>query len=91
MLIDKYFEYQIEYEKKYGLNTLVLMQVGSFFEFYGIDNQEEKIGNSQYIAELLNIQLTRRNWLKFSAPKNICSIFVTSDTSQFPIAPLNFI
>jgi DNA mismatch repair protein MutS len=61
MLIDKYFEYQIEYEKKYGLNTLVLMQVGSFFEFYGIDNQEEKIGNSQYIAELLNIQLTRRN------------------------------
>ena len=61
MLIDDYFEYQIEYEKKYGLNTLVLMQVGSFFEFYGVDNKKEKIGNTSYIAELLNIQLTRRN------------------------------
>ncbi len=31
MLIDDYLEYQIQYEKKYGPNTLVLMQVGSFF------------------------------------------------------------
>ena len=61
MLIDEYFKYQIEYEKKYGENALVLMQVGSFFEFYGVDNNEEKIGNAQYITELLNIQLTRRN------------------------------
>ena len=37
------------------------MQVGSFFEFYGVNNSSEKIGNAQYIAELLNIQLTRRN------------------------------
>ena len=36
-------------------NTLVLMQVGSFFEFYGVNNSSEKIGNAQYIAELLNI------------------------------------
>ena len=61
MLIDEYFKYQIEYEKKYGKNALVLMQVGSFFEFYGVDNNQEKIGNAQYITELLNIQLTRRN------------------------------
>ena len=61
MLIDDYLEYQIQYEKKYGSNTLVLMQVGSFFEFYGVNNASEKIGNAQYIAELLNIQLTRRN------------------------------
>jgi DNA mismatch repair protein MutS len=61
MLIDEYFEYQINFEKKYGLETLVLMQVGSFFEFYGVNNNEEKIGNLQFITELLNIQLTRRN------------------------------
>ena len=61
MLIDEYFEYQIQFEQKYGLNALVLMQVGSFFEFYGVDNKTEKIGNTRYIAELLNIQLTRRN------------------------------
>ena len=61
MLIDEYFEYQLNFEKKYGTETLVLMQVGSFFEFYGVDNSEEKIGNLQFITELLNIQLTRRN------------------------------
>ena len=61
MLIDDYFIYQINFEKKYGEKSIVLMQVGSFFEFYGVDNETEKIGNTQIIAELLNIQLTRRN------------------------------
>ena len=61
MLIDDYFEYQINFEKKYGKKTIVLMQVGSFFEFYGVNNDQEKIGDPQLITELLNIQLTRRN------------------------------
>lgn len=61
MLIDDYFEYQIKFEHKYGKKTIVLMQVGSFFEFYGVNNDQEKIGNAQTITELLNIQLTRRN------------------------------
>ena len=61
MLIHEYLDQQIEYEEKYGKNTLVLMQVGSFFEFYGVNNKEEKIGNPCIITELLNIQLTRRN------------------------------
>jgi DNA mismatch repair protein MutS len=61
MLIDDYFEYQINFEKKYGKKTIVLMQVGSFFEFYGVNNEQEKIGDPQVITELLNIQLTRRN------------------------------
>ena len=61
MLIDDYFEYQIKFEKKYGKKTIVLMQVGSFFEFYGVNNEHEKIGDPQIITELLNIQLTRRN------------------------------
>jgi len=61
MLIDDYFVYQINFEKKYGKKTIVLMQVGSFFEFYGVNNDEEKIGDPQKITELLNIQLTRRN------------------------------
>ena len=60
-LMDEYFVYQIQFEKKYGKRTLVLMEVGSFFEFYGVDNDQEKIGEIQKIAELLNIQMTRRN------------------------------
>ena len=60
-LIDYYLDKQIEYEKKYGVKTLVLMEVGSFFEFYGIANETEKIGNIKIVCELLNIQMTRRN------------------------------
>ena len=61
MLIHEYLDQQIEFEKKYGTNTIILMQVGSFFEFYGVNNKNEKIGNAEHITELLNIQLTRRN------------------------------
>ncbi len=60
-MIEIYFEYQQEFEKKYGTKTLVLMQVGGFFEFYGVDNEAEKIGNSRAIADLLNITLSRRD------------------------------
>lgn len=34
-LIDKYFEYVDKYTNEYGKNTIVLMQVGAFFEVYG--------------------------------------------------------
>ena len=61
MIIDDYFVYQLNFEKKYGPKTIVLLQVGSFFESYGIDNSTEKIGDIQKITELLNIQMTRRN------------------------------
>ena len=39
-LLNKYFDYQIKFEKKYGKTTVVLMQVGSFFEVYGVDNEK---------------------------------------------------
>ena len=61
MLIDDYLNHQLNYEKKYGKKTIVLMEVGSFFEFYGVSNDKEQIGDSKKVCELLNIQLTRRN------------------------------
>ena len=61
MLIDDYFKHQIRFEKKYGEKTIVLMEVGSFFELYGVSNDQEKIGDAKAVCELLNIQLTRRN------------------------------
>ena len=72
MLIHEYLNQQIDYEEKYGKNTLVLMQVGSFFEFYGVNNNEEKIGNPEEVAELLNIQLTRRNKAILENSRNNC-------------------
>ena len=61
MLIDRYFDYQIKYENIYGHNTVVLMEVGSFYELYGVNNNKEKIGDIKKITDLLNIILTRRN------------------------------
>ena len=58
MIIDDYLNYLDIYQKKYGNNTIVLMQIGSFFELYDIDI------NSRYlykIADICNIQISRKN------------------------------
>ena len=61
MIIDDYLEIQQKYEKKYGAFTVVLMEVGSFYEVYGVDNKEFKIGKVEEVARLLDIQMTRKN------------------------------
>jgi len=58
MIIDDYLNYLDEYRNKYGENTIILMQVGSFFELYAIDV------NSKYlytIADICNIIVSRKN------------------------------
>ena len=61
LLTVTYFKLQQLFEKKYGNNTVVLMEIGTFFEVYEVNNEEEQIGKAKEIAELLNIQLTRKN------------------------------
>ncbi len=61
LLTQQYFKLQQLFETKYGKDTVVLMEVGTFFETYEVNNDEEKIGKAKEIAELLNIQLTRKN------------------------------
>ncbi len=60
-LIEIYFDLQRQFEEKYGSNTVVVIEVGSFFEVYGVDNENEKIGKPKEVAEILNLQLTRKN------------------------------
>jgi len=61
LLTQTYFKLQKYYEKKYGKDTIVLIEIGTFFEVYEVNNEEEQIGKAKEIAELLNIQLTRKN------------------------------
>ena len=61
LLTEVYFELQKHFESKYGEKTIILMEIGSFFELYEVNNDELKIGKAKEIAELLNIQLTRKN------------------------------
>ena len=57
-LIEEYFELTKKYQEEYGENTIVLMQVGSFFEIYGIIDKKldtttgSKIVNISQICEL---------------------------------------
>ena len=62
-IIDDYLELQEEYVAKYGENTIVLMQIGHFYEAYAIDNEVEKTNseNVYRLSDILNIQLTRKN------------------------------
>jgi len=61
LLSEIYFDLQRHFEAKYGENTLILIEIGSFFELYEVNNDEMKIGKAKEIAGLLNIQLTRKN------------------------------
>lgn len=61
LLTQSYFKLQKLFEKKYGKDAVILMEIGTFFEVYEVNNDTEQIGKAKEIAELLNIQLTRKN------------------------------
>ena len=39
-MIDEYFERFTHYHNSYGKKTMLLFQVGSFFEVYGLEHEE---------------------------------------------------
>jgi DNA mismatch repair protein MutS len=61
LLTQTYFDLQRYFEEKYGDDTVVFMEIGTFYEVYEVSNDEEQIGKAKEIAELLNIQLTKKN------------------------------
>lgn len=54
-LINEYFELTKRYQDEYGDNTILLMQVGSFFEVYGIYDTENDIIISSKITDFSQI------------------------------------
>jgi DNA mismatch repair protein MutS len=61
LLTEIYFDLQLHFEQKYGKDALVLMEIGTFFEVYEVNNDDLRVGKAKEIAELLNIQLTRKS------------------------------
>jgi len=51
LLSEIYFELQIECEKKYGPETVVLIEVGSFFEVYQVNNEHLNVGKAKEKTE----------------------------------------
>ena len=60
-LIDDYFALQEQYEKKFGEKTIVLMQVGGFFEIYGVVTDTIKKGRMYEICDITNLNTSKRH------------------------------
>ena len=61
LLTEVYFELQTYFETKYGSDTVVFMEIGTFYEVYEVNNEDLQVGKAKEMAELLNIQLTKKN------------------------------
>uniref|UniRef100_A0A6C0ECV4 DNA mismatch repair proteins mutS family domain-containing protein n=1 Tax=viral metagenome TaxID=1070528 RepID=A0A6C0ECV4_9ZZZZ len=57
-IIDEYLDYHKKFYKKYGEKSLVLIQVGSFYEAYSIETEGP---NLKAISDLINIVCTRKD------------------------------
>jgi len=63
-LIKEYFDLTKRYQDEYGVNTILLMQVGSFFEVYGIyNNKTETITGSRIIdfSQICELNIVEKN------------------------------
>ena len=54
-LVKEYFELTKKYQEDYGENIILLMQVGSFFEVYGIHNKNNDIITGSRISDFSRI------------------------------------
>ena len=66
-MLNEYFQYNKKSMKKYGINSVVLMMVGSFYEIYGKKQEFEYMSR---ISNILSIQLTRKNKSKEVSDSN---------------------
>ena len=59
-MIDEYFEKDKHYKNKYGKKTFLLYQVGSFFEVYGIKNNDSSMENIERFAEICDLAIRKK-------------------------------
>ncbi len=64
MAIQEYFQEQAKIEQEYGPRTILLTQDGAFYEVYGIDTPELKLGYANEVSRILNMKLTRKKGMK---------------------------
>ena len=62
-IVKDYLDYTEKWKKEYGEKTLVLMQVGSFFESYGLLDKDNNIYGSCIVefAEINDMTISRKN------------------------------
>ena len=66
--ISEYFKLNDDYVNKFGTNTILLMQVGAFFEIYGLRSNDNTISHSQIceISKICNLNISdKKNIVMF--------------------------
>ena len=53
LLVEEYFELTNKYKAIYGENTIVLMQVGAFFEVYGTKKIRRLVPSTTSLASAI--------------------------------------
>ena len=80
-----YFKYQKQYEDTYGEKTVILYQLGQFYEVYAYyDDQNNIIGKAREIGPLINFVVSRKNKkldISFSNPIQVGINIATFDKS----------
>jgi DNA mismatch repair protein MutS len=63
-ILNDYYKYTSDYKKEYGENTVVFMQVGSFYEIYGIkdnDNDTAFTGsNINHVSQICDFKIAHK-------------------------------
>jgi len=67
VIIDDYLDFHNKYKDMYGSKTIILMQVGSFFEVYATLNEGPDM---KQLSELLDIQYTKKDKSMSEVNKN---------------------
>lgn len=63
-LVKEYFELTKKYQDEYGENTILLMQVGAFFEVYGIHHKETQTitgSKIQSFSQICELNIVEKN------------------------------
>ena len=85
-ILDEYIDLCNKYQTTYGNQTVVLMQVGGFFEIYAVKNDSESLGADIYtISDLLNIQVSRKtkNIIEVSRNNHLLAGFPNHSMKKF--------
>ena len=62
-IVEEYLQLDSEYKSKYGKRTFLLYQVGSFFEVYGLDNNDNSMKNIQKFGEICDLKVEKKKQL----------------------------
>jgi len=64
-IFEEYYQAQLNLEKEYGSESIVLMMVGSFYEMYGVILPDSSpplvIGKTDKVKQILGMSMTKKN------------------------------